>query len=192
MGSLVKALFGGESTTAIEAQEGSNEMLRNFLARSQDLARADIRKTLPSQLNAMNAGGEAAFDIYGQTMPLQADAFLGGNVAAQQAILAGMPMFENAIRGGRIDYSAMKPYEGTYDPSFTQQSLPAAVTNPAYLAEAQTIDPRNAYVSPEYQNDQINFMKMGAGGSAGGSAAGLGGTYIDDLLLAEMMDGRRP
>ena len=35
------------------------------------------------------------------------------------------------------------------------------------LAEAQTIDPRNPYVSPNYQSQQAQMMRMGANPLAG-------------------------
>lgn len=191
MTNLVKKLFGDPgSDEGIERQEKSNELLREFIQRQTDLARADIRKALPSQQAAMTAGTQAGLDIYGQAMPQQMEAMVGGNVAAQQALLAGMPMYETAIRGGTIDYSGLQPYRGSYDMSFTQQTLPEAVANPAYMAEAQTIDPRNPYISPNYQNQQAQMMQMGAntGGmgmnTGGGSVAGLAGTPYDDFDFA--------
>lgn len=187
MTNLVKKLFGDPGNDeGIERQEKSNELLREFIQRQTDMARADIRKAMPSQQAAMTAGTQAGLDIYGQAMPQQMEAMTGGNVAAQQAILAGMPMYEAAMRGGSIDYSAMQPYQGSYDMSFAQQTLPEAVANPAYMAEAQTIDPRNPYVSPNYQNQQAQMMQMGGNPAVmgGGSVAGLGGTPYDDFDFA--------
>ena len=168
MSKLVKTLFGDpESTEAIERQEKSNEQMREFIQRQTDQARADLRKALPSQVAAMTAGTQAGLDIYQQTMPQQMQAMLGGNVAAQKAILDGLSMYESAYRGGPIDYTSLKPYQGSVDMSFAQQQLPQAVASPAYLAEAQTIDPRNPYVSPNYQSQQAQMMRMGANPLAG-------------------------
>jgi len=191
MSKFVKTLFGGESDEGIERAEKSNQLTRDFLARAQDMARADIRKTMPSQMAAMNAGNKAALDIYGQAMPQQADAFVGGNVANQQAILAGMPMYEQAMRGSGVDYSALQPYQGSYDMSFTQQQLPDAVTNPAYAAEATTIDPRNQHLTPEFKNQQAQFMQMG-GQAQNPTANALAGMGIDEAALAELQAMGRP
>jgi hypothetical protein len=186
MSKLVKSLFGGESDEGIERQEKSNQLLRDFLARQESLGRADIRKSMPSQYGAMTAGQQAGLDIYGQAMPQQAEAFVGGNVAAQQALLSGMPMFEQAVRGGNIDYSALQPYQGSYDMSFTQQQLPDAVANPAYLAEATTLDPTMQHLTPEYRNQQAQMMQMG-GQPQNQTANALGGMGIDEAALAEFM-----
>ena len=190
MSKLVKTLFGGESTKGIEAAEQSNQMLRDFLARQESLARTDIRKSMPSQYGAMTAGQQAGLDIYGQAMPQQAQAFVGGNVAAQQALLSGMPMFEQAIRGGNIDYSAMQPYQGNYDMSFTQQQLPYAVANPAYLAEATTIDPMMQHLHSSYRDQQAQMLGMG-GQPQNQTANTLGGMGIDEAAFAEFIESGR-
>ena len=182
MSKLVKILFGGESDEAIERQEKSNQLLRDFLARQEALARADIRKSMPSQYGAFTAGQQAGLNVYGQAMPLQAQAFTGGNVAAQQALLAGMPMYEQAMRGSAVDYSALKPYEGSYDMSFTQQRLPAAVVNPAYLQEATTIDPTMRMLTPEYRDQQAQMLRMGSP-----AANALGGTGLTQADIGELM-----
>jgi len=180
MSKLVKTLFGGESDEGIERAEKSNQLTRDFLARQEAMGRADIRKAMPSQYAAMTAGQQAGLDVYGQSMPQQANAFVGGNVAAQQALLSGMPMFEDAIRGGNVNYAALQPYQGSYDMSFAQQQLPDAVANPAYLAEATTIDPVMQHLSPEYQGQQAQMMGMG------GQANALAGMGIDESVLAEL------
>ena len=164
MSKLVTALFGGESTAGIEAQEDANALLKQFMERQQETARTDIRNAMPSQFAAMTAGQQAGLDVYGQTMPQQANAFVGGNVAAQQALLSGMPMYEQAIRGTNVNYGGLQPYEGSYDMSFAQQQLPDAVANPAYLGQVSANNPANA----------------------------LAGMGIDEAILAEIMDGRRP
>ena len=187
MSKLVKTLFGGESDEAIERQEKSNQLLRDFLARQEALARADIRKSMPSQYGAFTAGQQAGLDVYGQAMPLQAQAFTRGNVAAQQALLAGMPMYEQAMRGSDVNYSALKPYEGSYDMSFTQQRLPEAVVNPAYLQESTTIDPTPRMLTPEYRDQQAQMLRMGNGTTMSPTANALGGTGIDAAALAELM-----
>ena len=186
MSNLVRKLFGGESDEGIERQEKSNQLLRDFLARQESLARADIRKAMPSQFGAFTGGQQAALDVYGQAMPQQANAFLGGNVAAQGTILSGMPMYEQAIRGSDVNYSALQPYQGSYDMSFTQQRLPEAVANPAYLAEATTIDPTMQHLTPEYRDQQMQMMRMGRG-----TANALSGMGIDEAALAEIMAMRR-
>jgi len=185
MSKLVKSLFGGESDEGIERQEKSNQLLRDFLARQESMARADVRKAMPSQYGAVTAGQQAGLDVYGQAMPLQAQAFTGGNVAAQQAILAGMPMYEQAMRGSDISYGSLRPYEGSYDMSFTQQQLPDAVANPAYLAEATTLDPVMQHLTPEYRNQQAQMMRMGNGTTMNPTANALGGAMLDDAALAE-------
>lgn len=187
MSKLVKILFGGESDEAIERQEKSNQLLRDFLARQEALARADIRKSMPSQYGAFTAGQQAGLNVYGQAMPLQAQAFTGGNVAAQQALLAGMPMYEQAMRGSAVDYSALKPYEGSYDMSFTQQRLPAAVVNPAYLQEATTIDPTMRMLTPEYRDQQAQMLRMGNGMTMSPTANALGGTGLTQADIGELM-----
>ena len=144
MSKLVTALFGGESTAGIEAQEDANALLKQFMERQQETARTDIRNAMPSQFAAMTAGQQAGLDVYGQTMPQQANAFVGGNVAAQQALLSGMPMYEQAIRGTNVNYGGLQPYEGSYDMSFAQQQLPDAVANPAYLGQVSASNPANA------------------------------------------------
>ena len=144
MSKLVTALFGGESTAGIEAQEDANALLKQFMERQQETARTDIRNAMPSQFAAMTAGQQAGLDVYGQTMPQQANAFVGGNVAAQQALLSGMPMYEQAIRGTNVNYGGLQPYEGSYDMSFAQQQLPDAVANPAYLGQVSANNPANA------------------------------------------------
>lgn len=181
MSKLVKTLFGGESDEGIERQEKANQLLRDFLARQESMARADIRKAMPSQFEAFTQGQQAGLDVYGQAMPQQAQAFLGGNVAAQGTLLAGIPMYEQAIRGSDVSYGALQPYEGSYDMSFTQQRLPDAVANPAYMAEATTLDPTMQHLTPEYQNQQAQMMGMG------GSTNALGGMGIDEAMLAEIM-----
>ena len=160
MTNLVKKLFGDPGNDeAIERQEKSNELLREFIANQTNMARADIRNTLPSMQQAMTAGTQAGMDIYEQTMPQQMQAMTGGNVAAQEAILAGMPMFEQAYRGGAIDYTALKPYEGSIDMSFASQQLPEAVANPEYIAmEAGRVDPTSPYISPKFQNMQSQML----------------------------------
>jgi hypothetical protein len=180
MSKLVKTLFGGESDEGIERQEKSNQLLRDFLARQEAMGRADIRKAMPSQYAAMTAGQQAGLDVYGQSMPQQANAFVGGNVAAQGTLLSGMPMYEQAIRGSDVNYAALQPYQGSYDMAFTQQQLPDAVANPAYLAEATTIDPVMQHLSPEYQGQQAQMMQMG------GQANALAGMGIDEAALAEL------
>ena len=187
MSNLVRKLFGGESDEGIERQEKSNQLLRDFLARQEAMSRADVRKAMPSQYGAFTAGQQAGLDIYGQAMPQQAQAFTGGNVAAQRALLAGMPMYEQAIRGSDVNYSAIKPYEGSYDMSFTQQRLPEAVANPAYLAEATTLDPVMQHLTPEYRNQQAEMMRMGNGTTMSPTANALGGMGIDEAALAELM-----
>jgi len=187
MSKLVKTLFGGESDEGIERQEKSNQLLRDFLARQESLARADIRKAMPTQFGAFTQGQQAALDVYGQAMPQQANAFLGGNVAAQGTILSGMPMYEQAIRGSDVNYSALQPYQGSYDLSFAQQRLPAAVANPAYLAEATTIDPTMQHLTPEYRDQQRQMMRMGNGTTMSPTANALGGMGIDAAALAELM-----
>ena len=144
MSKLVTALFGGESTAGIEAQEDANALLKQFMERQQETARTDIRNAMPSQFAAMTAGQQAGLDVYGQTMPQQANAFVGGNVAAQQALLSGMPMYEQAIRGTNVNYGGLQPYEGSYDMSFAQQQLPDAVANPACLGQVSANNPANA------------------------------------------------
>tara|TARA_R110002074_G_scaffold24842_1_gene73915 strand:+ start:1187 stop:1744 length:558 start_codon:yes stop_codon:yes gene_type:complete len=181
MTKLVKTIFGGESDEGIERQEKSNQLLRDFLARQEAMGRADIRKAMPSQYAAMTAGQQSALDVYGQTMPQQANAFVGGNVAAQQSLLSGMPMYEQAIRGGDVNYAALKPYQGSYDMSFAQQKLPDAVANPAYLGEATTIDPVMQHLTPEYQNQQAQMMRMGG-------VNPLAGMGIDEATLAELQN----
>jgi hypothetical protein len=183
MSKLVKSLFGGESDEGIERQEKSNQLLRDFLARQESMARADVRKAMPSQYGAYTAGQQAGLDVYGQAMPQQMEAFTGGNVAAQQAILAGMPMYEQAMRGSDVSYGSLQPYQGSYDMSFTQQQLPDAVANPAYLAEATTLDPVMQHLTPEYQNQQAQMMRMGSGMNPTGNA--LGGGMLDDAAMAE-------
>ena len=177
----MKSRFGGESDEGIERQEKSNQLLRDFLARQEAMGRADIRKAMPSQYAAMTAGQQAGLDVYGQTMPQQANAFVGGNVAAQQSLLSGMPMYEQAIRGGDVNYAALKPYQGSYDMSFAQQKLPDAVANPAYLGEATTIDPVMQHLTPEYQNQQAQMMRMGG-------VNPLAGMGIDEATLAELQN----
>lgn len=180
MTKLVKSLFGGESDEGIERQEKSNQLLRDFLARQEALARSDIRKAMPSQFGAFTAGRQAGLDVYGQAMPQQTQAMVGGNVAAQRALLAGMPMYEQAIRGSGVNYANLQPYEGSYDMSFTQQTLPEAVANPAYLAESRTIDPTPRMLTPEYQDQQAQMLRMG-GNQVSNQ---LGGVGMDPALMA--------
>lgn len=160
MTNLVKKLFGDPgSDEAIERQEKSNELLREFIANQTNMARADLRNTLPGMQQAMTAGTQAGMDIYEQTMPQQMQAMTGGNVAAQGTILAGMIPYEQAIRGGAIDYTALKPYEGSIDMSFASQQLPEAVANPAYIGmEAGRVDPTSPYISPKFQNMQRQML----------------------------------
>jgi len=180
MTNLVKKLFGDPGNDeAIERQEKSNELLREFIANQTNMARADIRNTLPSMQAAMTAGTQAGMDIYGQTMPQQMQAMTGGNVAAQGSILAGMPMYEQAIRGGAIDYSALKPYQNSIDMSFANQQLPEAVANPEYIAmEAGRVDPTSPYISPKFQNMQRQMLHNP--NVATTQAASLGGQQMPD------------
>jgi len=141
-------------------------------------ARQDAADALPSAINAATAGVQQGLNVLGQTIPGQFGAFSQGNVGAQQQILAGMPMHDAAIRGQDIDYSSLQPVNINYDTSWAQQTLPASITNPDYLAVLAQDQPINPFMDEEYVRTMLDRRARskalaGGGGSTGGGTGGL-------------------
>ena len=87
-------------------------------------------------------------------------------------------MHDAAIRGQAIDYSSLQPVNINYDTSWAQQTLPASITNPDYLAVLAQDQPINPFMDEEYVRTMLDRRARskalaGGGGSTGGGTGGL-------------------
>ena len=91
----------------------------------EDAMRTSQRLFGPAQ-QALQAGNQAALDIFGQALPEQTRLFQAGNVGAQQQLIAGLQPFQQALLGQPINFGALQPRQLTPNVGFMSEvSLPS-------------------------------------------------------------------
>lgn len=128
-------VFGGEDTSAQDAQIKANQRAQDYIESQAKLARSDASRLFNRGRGAAGRGYQKAL---GTTKTSTVDALRSmalGNQRAQASLLSGMPMYRDAILGAPVDMSRLRSHEMI--PSGAMDRLLAAqmpLHNPASLA----------------------------------------------------------